>query len=531
MRGKIVKVLYCVASLLAPAGLYALSMWCKTFSSGSSAYGFQVEGLPDSTFVIAGTYGAYLHLMKVDMDGNVLKERDIRVLSGDNRANALIKSPDGSLLIAGHTVSSYTSPFYALLMKLDTAFNVLWWNAERKAGSWFCVRNEYFGARFYDVMVLGNRVISVGNDENCSGNEAEGKINVYDLGTGSLLFRGAYIMPGGSYRSSDLVSVVPVSANLIYAFGGSDYPNNSRIKVLAFDTLGNVLWGRALYTSFNIRPATTLYGGKGAVRLPDGRILLLLDCRNYTSNMDAGFVILDTALSVSRAYCIQGSTHDWPNAIIEDFTPGYYVVVGRTNSYGAGGADAFMMKMDTLGNVLWFKTYGGADYDEFLDVVRTPDLGYMVVGRTRSFTGNWEIWVVKTDTAGNTCGLCAPQTHTPSKYSVSLSLTSGYTPINFTYATLSTLDTTTFNLTLSRSCAPVGDDDDLGTSERICSPVKVATVSDGVEINGRGHYIVYSASGSLIMSGKVEGRRFLKLQRGVYFLKFGGRTHRLVVVR
>ncbi len=503
--------------------LYALDTWYKVLSSAAYVYGYQIEDLPDGTFAIVGANGSNLHLMKIDINGNVLKEKDVRVLGWWNAAHGLIKSPDGNLLMVGTAASSDTSPRYAFLIKLDTSFNVLWWDAERKAGSWSC-SPPYYAADFFDVTVVGNRVIAVGDDEHCAGNEAEGKISIFDLSTGSPLFRGAYIMSGGSFPNSPISSVIPINNNLIYAFGGNDYPDNVRIKVWAFDTLGNILWGKALYTSFNIRPAITSVGGKGIVRLPDGRILLLIECNAGTSNVDAGFAILDTALNVIRANCIQGTNNELLGAIIEDFTPGYYIVVGRTASYGSGGYDAFMMKIDTLGNIIWFKTYGGADYDEFLDVVKTPDTGYIVVGRTKSFTGNWEMIIAKMDTSGRTCGLYPPPTYTPSTYPVSLSITSGYTPISFTYTTLSTLDTATSTLTVSQICSSIG----ISEADYLSN---ISILSDGIFIRGKGNYSIYTVSGRLFRNGKVEKEAFVRLPRGIYFLKFNDRLHKVYIHR
>ena len=43
---------------------------------------------------------------------------------------------------------------------------------------------------------------------------------------------------------------------------------------------------------------------------------------------------------------------------------GGYIVAGATDSYGAGGTDAWVLKLDSDGNVVWQNVYGGAGTDE-----------------------------------------------------------------------------------------------------------------------------------------------------------------------
>lgn len=96
---------------------------------------------------------------------------------------------------------------------------------------------------------------------------------------------------------------------------------------------------------------------------------------------------------------------------------GGYAVVGFTSSIsvGEGGllvssADFWFVKTDVFGNMEWNQTYGGAGNDEAFSLVATSDGGYAIAGRTNSFgDGEYDCWLVKTDASGNmlwnsTCG-------------------------------------------------------------------------------------------------------------------------------
>ena len=81
---------------------------------------------------------------------------------------------------------------------------------------------------------------------------------------------------------------------------------------------------------------------------------------------------------------------------------GGYVVAGWTESFGAGQDDVWVLKLDSLGNVQWQKTYGGPEEDWAYAIAPTSDGGYVVAGVTGSFgAGEGDVWVLKLDGLGN----------------------------------------------------------------------------------------------------------------------------------
>jgi hypothetical protein len=83
-------------------------------------------------------------------------------------------------------------------------------------------------------------------------------------------------------------------------------------------------------------------------------------------------------------------------------TDGGYIVAGSTNSSGI--YHAWLLKLDSLGNVVWQKTYGGVGPDSASSVQQTTDGGYVVAGElTNSSSGNpyTLAWVLKLDATGN----------------------------------------------------------------------------------------------------------------------------------
>jgi len=79
-----------------------------------------------------------------------------------------------------------------------------------------------------------------------------------------------------------------------------------------------------------------------------------------------------------------GTSIDIARSVAVDSSGNIYVT-GDTGSFGAGGADVFLLKYSSSGALLWQKTWGGStdpDYGQGVAV----DLGSIyVVGRTKSF--------------------------------------------------------------------------------------------------------------------------------------------------
>ncbi len=79
-----------------------------------------------------------------------------------------------------------------------------------------------------------------------------------------------------------------------------------------------------------------------------------------------------------------------------------YIVAGYTAPYGAQLVNVWLLKTDANGDTLWTKQYGGPDWDGAFSVQQTTDDGYIITGFTKSFGNEYDIWLLKTDSNGDT---------------------------------------------------------------------------------------------------------------------------------
>jgi len=65
--------------------------------------------------------------------------------------------------------------------------------------------------------------------------------------------------------------------------------------------------------------------------------------------------------------------------------------------------DVFLFRADSLGDSVWAKTYGGVDDDMGYDLCQTVDGGFMIAGTTESFgAGSYDVYIIRTDSIGDT---------------------------------------------------------------------------------------------------------------------------------
>jgi hypothetical protein len=310
--------------------------WFKTFGGSDRDWGNSVQQTRDGGFIVVGTtlsFGAGeadVWLIKTDADGNKLWEKTFGGSDWDV-GNSVQQTSDGGFILVGTTLSFGAGEADVWLIKTDADGNKLW--------------EKTFGGSDRDV---GNSVqqtsdggfILVGETASFGAGEDDVWLIKTDADGNKLwekTFGGSGWDDGWSVQQTSDGGFIIVGATASFGAGGFD------VWLIKTDADGNKLWEKT-------------FGG---------------------DNLDVGLSVQQTS-------------------------DGGFIIVGETWSFGAGWADVWLIKTDADGNKLWEKTFGGSGWDEGSSVQQTSDGGFIIVGDTESFgAGEADVWLIKTDADGN----------------------------------------------------------------------------------------------------------------------------------
>lgn len=179
-------------------------------------------------------------------------------------------------------------------------------------------------------------------------------------------------------------------------------------------------WQKAL-GGFDDDKALTICNGTnggyvvaGFTKSSSGDITHSYDDPNIAESSDIWVVKLDDFGQLQWQKNLGGSIGETTYSIIPN-TDGGYLIAGWTNSsdhlithLNSQYNDAWLVKLDQNGTMLWQKTYGGTGIDNSLCAQQTPDGGFIVCGSSSSNDvdvsgnhGGFDLWIFKTDASGN----------------------------------------------------------------------------------------------------------------------------------
>ena len=174
--------------------------------------------------------------------------------------------------------------------------------------------------------------------------------------------------------------------------GGLDYFNGVSVDIwlIKTDAYGDTLW-------------TKIFGGAAMGN----------QCNDVHQTTDEGYILTgytEKLGGIRNVWVIKtndlgdtvwtkifgGNNIDWGESIQQTIDGGY-IICGITKSFSAGYSDAWIIKINDSGSVLWTKTLGGVHDDQGRSVQQTTDGGYIITGSTwSSSTGDYDVWLIKT---------------------------------------------------------------------------------------------------------------------------------------
>jgi len=293
---------------------------------------------------------------------------------------SILQTSNGHYIIGGNTYVSSNNPD-AYLVKINSNGNLLWTKTyggtdndyvsfvqQTSDGGYIIAGITLsFGAGNYDLYLI--KTNSSGNiswQRTYGGTEQE-----------NLLFNSVRQTNDGGY----------VIAGYTKSFGAGNFD----VYLIKTKTNGDTLWTKT-YGGINDDVAST------ALQTTDGGYIIVGKTVSFGIGIDIYLIKTDSNGNLLWNKTLGGIGQD-EGYDIQSTPDGGYIITAQTHSFGAGGSDICIIKIDSNGNALWTKTYGGTGFEQGYTSLQTGDGGYIISARTESFSSSPDFYLIKTDSA------------------------------------------------------------------------------------------------------------------------------------
>jgi hypothetical protein len=162
---------------------------------------------------------------------------------------------------------------------------------------------------------------------------------------------------------------------------------------------GSVIWER----TYHNRDIDRCFAPDSVVQCQDGGFAIVGYTYSAATTNDVWLIKTNAAgIEIWNSTYGDDIGYQRPAALVE-CSDGGFGIAANTQSFGAGGTDAWVVKVDAFGNQLWNKTFGGTEEDSCGYIMEMADGGFTISGSTHSFDmGQGDGWLIRTDIDGNT---------------------------------------------------------------------------------------------------------------------------------
>ena len=365
--------------------------FCKTIRGPENEWGNSLIQTADGGYAIAGTttsFGAGLsdaYLVKLDANGNLQWTKTIGGKEFED-GYSLIQTADGGYAIAGATNSFGAGGYDVYVVKLDANGNLQW--------------TKTIGGKKEDVGLMsliqtsdGGYAIAGATNSFGAGN---GDVYVVKLDANGKLQWTKTIGGPGDEIGFSLIQTSDggyAIAGSTFSFGAGD----EDVYVVKLDANGNLQWTKTI-------GGPKREWGSSLIQTADGGYAIAGTTTSFGAGGEDVYVIkLDASGNLQWTKTIGGKKEDAGISLIQT-SDGGYAIAGYTKSFGAGGEDVYVVKLDADGKLQWTKTIGGENDDRGFSIIQTSDDGYAIAGSTTSFGARGrDVYVIKLDRNGDAC--------------------------------------------------------------------------------------------------------------------------------
>jgi len=363
-----------------------VSTWEKAIGGPDDDIGYSTCRARNGNIVVAGSTGPAgsedVYLATLDLDGNVLWQQTYGGAASDI-GRCVISTTDGGYAICGSSESYFADDFPPdlLLIRTDIDGNLMW------------QKNYGIGAMEYGMSLkqTGDGGFIVSGQASMPGGSS-----IYVVKTdaqGDSTWTASYAI--NQFSGGRSILIAPDNTGYVIAGNTAtiDFQEDASLLFINFQggTIRQMIHGGAdADAGYDVSP--TFDGGYIVIGSSSSSGAGLNDVYAVKTNSVGSF-------SWSKTYGFPGNDYGYAIELTRDQG---YVIAGGTQAVGSPVGDAYFIKIRSNGSTDWFRVFGGVGDDVGYDVARTTDGGYLIVGYTDSFgAGGKDIYLLKTDADGN----------------------------------------------------------------------------------------------------------------------------------
>ena len=312
-------------------------------------------------------------------------------LGGPNTetARSIVKTRDGGFVIAGYTNSFGTGSGDVYVARFNSSGQLMWVRA---------VGGENTESAFSVIQTTDGGFLVVG-DIWFDPYYAAGIYVVKLDSSGNLVWTKTVI--GGFLKDEWGRSVIQTNDGGFVIAGSSNTFSGEfeDVYIVKLDSSGNLLWARTIGDNFGTDEAYSV------IQTDDGGFLVA----GYTylvdyNSADIYIIKLDNAGNLEWTRTIGTPLGEVSYSVIQTKDSGF-VIAGSTRQFDQQISDAYVIKLNRSGQVVWTRTIGTSLWDEGYAILELEDGDLVIAGSTcppyPSQSGDCDILLVRLDQDGN----------------------------------------------------------------------------------------------------------------------------------
>jgi len=375
-----------------------MEVWNKTYGGVASEEGWMVQHTSDGGFVLIGYTASFgsgswdIWVIKTDAEGNQQWSKTYGGRGGDF-SRAVQQTSDGGYIIGATTQSFGSGGDDIWVIKTDASGNIVWQKTFGGVNQDHC--NAILQLPSGEYVLIGDWDLG-GTSDLC----------VMKLdSSGNQLWMKVYSDEHFGFGHA----IQMTSDGGFIVFGGINLYGDWDMWLMKTDANGTMIWEKTFGERTPQSPTAVIQTRDNGFLL--GGWILPADLNKsilLIKTDSEGNLVWEKKIAAGHA------KEEYTNTLgVDETTDGGYIVAGE--KIVSNDKDAWLLKTDVNGNILWDMTIGGVSDEYSCGVEEIDDEHVIVVGSTKSYgIGGNDMWLIKVSQGNGTLPPVTPTITGPS---------------------------------------------------------------------------------------------------------------------